>query len=87
MKGYDLDGTLYIFETTADAIPYVAEDVTKICIQQECLDAFKEANPDYATLMVPYNYNVMTVQKKEWTDYVDEDIVSPEPTPEPEPGE
>lgn len=85
MKGYDLDGTLYIFETTADAIPYVAEDVTKICIQQESLDAFKEANPDYATLMVPYNYNVMTVQKKEWADYVDEDLVSPEPTPDPEP--
>lgn len=84
MKGYIYQKTLFVFPQTADEIPYVDPEVTKIAIQPEQLEAFKEANTSYADLMVAYNYNVMTVNEKVWAGHTDDDIFVPvPPTPEP----
>lgn len=82
MKGY-LDNTeLYIFPQEADTFE-VGEDVTKIYIQYEQLDAFKTENETIADLMVGYNYNAMTVNPKVWAGHTDDDYEL-EPTTEPE---
>lgn len=75
MKGYKIGTDLYIFPQEAGEIPYVAEDVTKIYIQYEQLEAFKEDNADYADIMVGYNYYTMSVNKKDWACHADDDIV------------
>ena len=84
MKGY-LDNTeLYIFPQEADTFE-VGEDVTKIYIQYEQLDAFKAENETIADLMVGYNYNAMTVKPKVWAGHTDDyEPGGDEPEPEPE---
>lgn len=80
MKGYQIENVLYIFPQDAAQIPSVAETVEAIAIQPEMLEAFKALNEDYADIMVPYNYNTMTVNAKPWAGHTDDDIeVEPEP--------
>lgn len=79
MKGY-LDTnthTLYVFPQTADEIPYVDPSATSIAVQQEDIEAWKTENESVADLMVTYNYNVITMQKKVWSDHIDDDIEAP----------
>ena len=80
MKGYQINTELYIFPQEAGVLE-IGEDVTKIYIQYEQLNAFKALNNDIANLMVGYNYNVMTVLPKVWEDHMNDDL---EPEPEPE---
>ena len=79
MKGYfeSNNKILYVFPQTAGEIPYVDPAATSIAIQQEDMAAWVEENSSVADLMVPYNYNMMTVQKKVWSDHLDDDIVVP----------
>lgn len=78
MKGYVTGNKLYIFDTPAE-IPYVDAAVEIIYVQQEYLAAFKAANSDYAALMQPYNFQMLTVKAKEWSGHTNDDIVAPEP--------
>ena len=78
MKGYVTGNKLYIFDE-AGQIPYVDAAVEIIYVQQEYLEAFKEANSDYASLMKPYNFQMLTVKAKEWSGHTNDDITSPEP--------
>ena len=77
MKGYLKDNVLFVFPQTADTIPFVDSDVTVINVQQEDILDWKEENESHADIIFPYNYNVMTVQKKVWSDHLDDDIVVP----------
>lgn len=72
MKGYVIGTELYIFPQEADTFE-VGEDVTKIYIQHEQLNAFKEANETIANLMVGYNYNTMTCLPKAWAGHTNDD--------------
>ena len=82
MKGYQIENVLYIFSQEAAQIPSVAETVEAIAIQPEMLEAFKALNEDYADIMVPYNYNTMTVNAKPWAGHADDDIEVPKVSPE-----
>lgn len=82
MKGYQIENVLYIFPQDAAQIPSVAETVEAIAIQPELLEAFKALNEDYADIMVPYNYNTMTVNAKPWAGHTDDDIEVPKVSPE-----
>lgn len=82
MKQKRIEDTLYVFDVT----PYtITEDTDAEIIkcQQEAYEGFVELNPDLASKIVKYNYHMFTVNKQEWSDYVDEP--DPEPTPEPDP--
>ena len=77
MKQKRIEDTLYVFDVT----PYTITedtDASTIKVQQECYDEFIALNPDIASKIVKYNYHMFTVNKQEWSDYVDE------PDPEPE---
>ena len=80
MKGYNLNGTLYIFDATPATIPGTAGDEADlIYVQQELVEAFKSENPDNAAKIKPYNYKLMVVNKLPWADYINENIlVDPE---------
>lgn len=78
MKGYVTGNKLYIFDTAAE-IPYVDAAVEIIYVQQEYLAAFKAANSDYAAMMQPYNFQMLTVKAKEWSGHTNDDIEVPEP--------
>lgn len=73
MKGYKINTTLYVFPQTPDTIPNDC-GADKIAVQLEDLAAWKEENDDLADKIFGYNYNTMTINKKEWADYLDEDI-------------
>jgi len=76
MKGYNLNGTLYIFDATPAQIPSTtAEEADLIYVQQELVDEFKTYNTDYAAKIMPYNYKIMAVNKLPWADYINEDIL------------
>ena len=79
MKGYVTNGILYVFPQDAGEIPYVDPEVVQIAVSPDELDAFKAVNESYANMMVPYNYNTITANKKVWADHLDDDIVNPEP--------
>lgn len=72
MKGYQINTELYIFPQEAGVLE-IGEDVTKIYIQYEQLNAFKALNTDIANLMVGYNYNIMTVLPKVWENHTNDD--------------
>lgn len=75
MKGYNLNGTLYIFDATPATIPGDAGDEADlIYVQQELVEEFKYENPDNSAKIKPYNYKLMAVNKLPWADYVNEDI-------------
>ena len=77
MKGYQIDNKLYVFPQTPDTIPFIDSDVTVIYVQEENLAAWKEENPTAADMIVKYNYNTITVNKKEWAEHTDDDIYVP----------
>ncbi len=77
MKGYITNHILYIFEDKAAEIPYVDESVEAIAIQPELLDAFKEANPTYADIMLAYNYQIISVNPKPFAGHTNDDIEVP----------
>ena len=77
MKQKRIEDTLYVFDVT----PYTItedRDASIIKVQQETYEGFVNQNPDIASKIVKYNYHMFTVNKQEWSDYVDE------PDPEPE---
>ena len=78
LKGYKIGDTLYIFPQEA-AVIYNDEGADKIAVQPEDLAAWKELNSDVADKLFGYNYNTMTINKKAWADYTDEDIPSKTP--------
>lgn len=82
MKQKRIGDILYVFDVT----PYTISedtDASIIKVQQECYEGFVELNPDLASKIVKYNYHMFTVNKQEWSDYVDQ----PDPEPElPAPG-
>ena len=83
MKAFEINGALYVFESEATAIE-PATSVQSILIQQENLEAFKEANATaVAAIMQPYNYNVITSGPKVWSGHTDDDYPIEEPTEEP----
>lgn len=84
MKGWYEENSkiLYIFPQTVGEIPYVDPSAEAIAIQQENLDAWKTANSDYASMMVKYNYNMMTVQPKVWSEHTNDDLEAPLVSPE-----
>lgn len=76
MKGYNLNGTLYIFDATPATIPGDAGDEADlIYVQQELVEAFKSENPDNSAKIKPYNYKLMAVNKLPWADYINENIL------------
>lgn len=77
MKGYQDSNILYVFDATPGEIPYVSNNVTIIYVQQEQLAAWKTANSSYASLMQPYNYKMMVVNKLPYSGHTDDDIVFP----------
>lgn len=84
MKGWYEENSkiLYIFPQTVGEIPYVDPSAEAIAIQQENLDAWKTTNSDYASMMVKYNYNMMTVQPKVWSEHTNDDLEAPLVSPE-----
>lgn len=76
MKGYydSSSKILYVFPQTAAEIPYVDPATTSIAVQQEDIADWVEENSSVADLMVTYNYNMMTVQKKVWSDHLNDDL-------------
>ena len=80
MKGYNLNGTLYIFDATPATIPGSAGDEADVIyVQQELVEEFKTYNPDNSAKIMPYNYKLLAVNKLPWADYVNEDIPESEP--------
>ena len=75
MKGYIINGVCYVFPQEVGQIPAVEADV--IYVQAENINAWKDANADVANKIVKYNYNVMTVNPKEWADHLDDDLEPP----------
>ena len=71
MKQKRIEDTLYVFDVT----PYTItedRDASIIKVQQETYEGFVNQNPDIASKIVKYNYHMFTVNKQEWSDYVDE---------------
>lgn len=73
MKQKKLNDILYVFETT----PYVITEDTDaevINIQLEEVDGFKAINNETVNAKIkPYNYHMLTSNRLEWADYVDDD--------------
>ena len=78
MKGYVINNRCYIFPQEVGQIPSVEAEV--IYVQEEDIKAWKEANVDVAGKIKKYNYNVMTVNPKEWSGHKDDEL-TPVQTP------
>lgn len=74
MKGYVINNRCYIFPQEVGQIPSVEAEV--IYVQEEDIKAWKEANGDVADKIKKYNYNVMTVNPKEWSGHKDDELVT-----------
>ena len=72
MKGYIINNRCYIFPQEVGQIPSVEAEV--IYVQEEDIKAWKEANGDKADKIKKYNYNVMTVNPKEWSGHKDDEL-------------
>ena len=71
MKQKRIEDTLYVFDVT----PYTITedtDASIIKVQQESYEGFVELNSDLASKIVKYNYHMLTVNRLEWADYVNE---------------
>lgn len=66
-----LDKILYVFDVTPYEITEDGDAADVIKVQLECYDGFIALNPDLADKIVKYNYHMFTVNKQEWSDYVD----------------
>ncbi len=85
MKGYESNGKLYIFPQEATAIEGVSTGVSKILVQQEDFEAWKEANSsDVQAIMEKYNYKVITSGPKVWSGHTDDDYPVEEPLKSPD---
>lgn len=72
MKGYIINNKCYIFPQEVGQIPSVEAEV--IYVQEEDIKAWKEANGDVADKIKKYNYNVITVNPKEWSGHKDDEL-------------
>ena len=72
MKGYIINNRCYIFPQEVGQIPSVEAEV--IYVQEEDIKAWKEANGDKADKIKKYNYNVITVNPKEWSGHKDDEL-------------
>ena len=74
MKGYIINNKCYIFPQEVGQIPSVEAEV--IYVQEEDIKAWKEANVGVADKIKKYNYNVITVNPKEWSGHKDDELVT-----------
>ena len=74
MKGYIINKKCYIFPQEVGQIPSVDAEV--IYVQEEDIKAWKEANVEVADKIKKYNYNVITVNPKEWSGHKDDELVT-----------
>ena len=72
MKGYIINNRCYVFPQEVGQIPSVEAEV--IYVQEEDIKAWKEANVEVADKIKKYNYNVMTVNPKEWSGHKDDEL-------------
>ena len=78
MKGYIINNKCYVFPQEVGQIPSINAEI--IYVQEEDIKAWKEANVEVAGKIKKYNYNVMTVNPKEWSGHKDDELV-PAQTP------
>ena len=76
MKGYIINNKCYIFPQEVGQIPSVEAEV--IYVQEEDIKAWKEANAGVADKIKKYNYNVITVNPKEWSGHKDDELTPPQ---------
>lgn len=76
MKGYIINNKCYIFPQEVGQIPSVEAEV--IYVQEEEIKAWKEANAGVADKIKKYNYNVITVNPKEWSGHKDDELNPPQ---------
>lgn len=79
MKGYIVNSKCYVFPQEVGQIPTVEADV--IYVQEENFAAWLAANESVADKLKKYNYNVMTVNPKEWAGHTNDDLEPEPPTP------
>lgn len=72
MKGYIINNKCYIFPQEVGQIPSIEAEI--IYVQEEDIKAWKEANVGVADKIKKYNYNVMTVNPKEWSGHKDDEL-------------
>ena len=75
MKGYfdSSSKILYVFDTP-DTIPSVDESCESIAVYPHYVEAFKEDNPDYASIIYGYNFDALTVRPKPFNGHTDDNI-------------
>ena len=73
MKGYIINNRCYVFPQEVGQLPSIDAEV--IYVQEEDIKAWKEANVEVADKIKKYNYNVMTVNPKEWSGHKDDELV------------
>ena len=78
MKGYIINNRCYIFPQAVGQLPSIAAEV--IYVQEEDIKGWKEANVAVADKIKKYNYNVITVNPKEWSGHKDDEL-TPVQTP------
>lgn len=74
MKGYIINNKCYIFPQEVGQIPSIDAEI--IYVQEEDIKAWKEANAGVADKIKKYNYNVITVNPKEWSGHKDDELVT-----------
>ena len=72
MKGYIINNKCYVFPQEVGQLPSIDAEI--IYVQEEDIKAWKEANVEVAGKIKKYNYNVMTVNPKEWTGHKDDEL-------------
>ena len=78
MKGYIINNKCYVFPQEVGQLPSIDAEI--IYVQEEDIKAWKEANVSIADKIKKYNYNVMTVNHKEWSGHKDDEL-APVQTP------
>lgn len=74
MKGYIINNRCYVFPQEVGQLPSIEAEV--IYVQEEDIKAWKEANAGVADKIKKYNYNVITVNPKEWSGHKDDELVT-----------
>ena len=74
MKGYIINNRCYVFPQEVGQLPSIDAEV--IYVQEEDIKAWKEANGAVADKIKKYNYNVITVNPKEWAGHKDDELVT-----------
>lgn len=76
MKGYIINNRCYVFPQEVGQIPSIDAEV--IYVQEEDIKAWKDANVGVADKIKKYNYNVITVNPKEWSGHKDDELTPPQ---------